>query len=355
MKLYCIITLTLLLLFSCGKSAEERGMYDKYDSLVDSSKPISFGENSEIYFFADTPNSSVVYGVLDSSLSRTVQLTVEERYFELINSPITEFENLKRYKNLIFCGTLSGRDEVSRHIRSVLDQELQNKVKQSGAELFLVKNHYVRDQLLIYLLADNPERLLLLAELQANQLFDILLERFELRQAYQVYQASVIDKKLFADLPFTIKIPQNYQLYSNDQAGRFLSFVFHGRHPSLDLPDKYVSVYYEEAVQNPVNPEWLQQKRMELANKYFEGDELLPGRQSFEQVKLGDYDALRMRGAWINKDIRGGIGGAFQTYAIWHEATQKVYLIDNIAYFPSGNKLPLLLELGMISASLQIK
>lgn len=356
MKRVPIFLIALLLaLFACKEKPRPSDSYTLYDNLVDRDKPIAFGENHDVYLFADPVRAAVAVDIIDSTLSRGEMLTIEEYYFNLIPATMKEFDELSKFKNLIFCGTLSGSDEVSKYIREDLDQELLAKVKASGAELFVVKNHYVRDQIMLYLVARDQSGLAALARLQAEQIFAMLLERYEHRLAYQAYQSKVIKDALFQDLPFSIRIPQTYQLFSNDVAGNFLSFVYQDKRPDRENPDKYISVHYERADANPISYDWLLAKRKFLANTYFKGDSIVEEKLSTAEVNFAGHDALRLRGAWINKDIRGGIGGAFQTFAFWHEPSKTVYVVDNIAYFPRGNKLPVLLELGIVSASLVVK
>jgi hypothetical protein len=345
----------LLLAAACKQSPAPQDTYTKYDDLFDRDKPIAFGDDRQVYIFADQKLAAEAIAAVDSSLTRTVLLTVEEPYCSLTPARMAEYDELSKFKNLIFCGILDGKDEVSKHLSQELDKPLLDEVKSSGAELFLVKNHHVRDQMILYLVASDYDALASLARLQSGQIFAMLLQRYKDRLGYQAYQSKVIEAKLFKDLPYTIQIPQVYRLFSNDKAGNFLSFFYQDDRPDRDNPDKYISIHYEQAKQNPVTPDWLLGKRRELADKYFKGDKVLEDKAGFEQVKFAGYDALRLRGAWVNQGIRGGIGGAFQTFAIWHAPTRTAIVVDNIVFFPRGDKLPVLLELEAVSASLKLK
>lgn len=354
-KSLLILIAVLLVLGACQRKEGAASVYHRYDQLVELSKPLAFGDDRDVYLFAGKENQARIGEILSASITRKVQLTAPEQYFYLLPTEGTKIKDFRTYKNLIYCGTMNGVDEVSNYLRGNLDKKLLQRVQTSGAELFVQKNITVRDQLLFFLLAKDAATLEQLATQRAGQVFDLLLERLGARLAYQAYTSAVIDNKLFAQLPYTIQIPQLYEIFSNDQENSFLSFVYKPRLPNRELPDKYISVHYEGMLQNLVTQDWLLAKRQELADQHFPGDKYLEEKVSVDSVRFAGHDALRLRGAWINKEMGGGVGGAFQTFAFWNAATQTVYVVDNIVYYPAGDKLPILLELGMLSESIAMK
>ena len=341
--------------FSCGRQGADASVYHQYDKVMDTSKPLSFGDDADVYLFAGEAVLPAVGETISASLTRKVQLTAEEQYFFVETGDEAQINDYLNYKNLILCGTLDGIDAVSNYMRGHLDKALLGKVQQSGAEFAVVKNALRRDQIFFYLLAKDAPSLRTLADQRSGQIFDLLLERYADRLGYQSYTNAVIDNKLFKNLPYTIQVPQLFDIFSNDKAGNFLSFVYKPRTQNRNKPDKYVSVHYEPMPQNQVTEQWLLAKRQSLADKHFTGDQYLQDRIAVEPVQFAGRDALRLRGAWVNPKLNGGVGGAFQTFAFWDAATQTAYVIDNIAFFPAGDKLPVLLELEVISRSLRLK
>ena len=362
-KYFYIILILILLLFSlfgCKKQEKsqepQKNFYTKYQNLIDPSKPIAFGDDNIIYIFAEDNNLKNVKNTLQTSLERTIQVIIEEPYFSTEFKDGSEINDFTNYKNLIYCGTLDGKDRVSTHITSTLAPDYINLVRKNGAEMFVVNNFYVRDQLIIYLVAKDAPTLKNLTKERSEQVFNYFLDRYKQRLAYQVYFNEVIADNYFDDWPFTIKIPVLYMVFKEDKPGHFLSFIYQPAKQDSKHPDKYVSVYYESMPENQISEDWIYRTRQMLGKKYLDGDEIYDKKYTTEKVKIAEYDGLKMYGHWINKKLSGGVGGAFQSFAFWDAKTKTAYLVDNIIYAPNITyKLPYLLELEMVSQSITIK
>jgi hypothetical protein len=349
-----VLVIIVLGFAACTKEQQEPNLYTKYDSQMDFSKPVAFGEDNNIFVFMGDDVRKQIGPVIDTSLLRKVRLTREEHYFSATPKKIAEIKDLITYKNLLFCGILDGNDDVSAYINASLASEYIAAARKSGGELFVVNNLKVRDQIILYLLAKDLPTLLTLAEERKDQIFDFYLQRYEQRLAYQVYRTPVIESKFFENRPFMIQIPAVYKLWKDEKKGRFLTFIQQPTAPTRTKPDKYVSVYYEPMTENKLTGQWLYDKRQELGKTYLGGDEIFSKEFTAEKTSIAGHQGLRIYGHWINKS-HGGFGGAFQTFAFWDQKTQKAYMVDTIVFFPDGDKLPTLLELGMIARTLVVR
>jgi hypothetical protein len=359
---YASLILLAALLFTiaaCKQESSTSNAYNRYDNVMNMEKPVAYGEDQDIYIFASKTLRESLSPVLDATLARKYVLTIEEQCFFPTYEDISEIEEYSKYKNLILCGVLGGDDAVSKYMLKNLDEGLVQAARESGGEIFVVNNLYVRDQIILYILAKDEASLEDLVNQRSSQIFDYFINKYKQRLAYQAYRSEVVEDRFFEDRPFSIKIPVLYRLFKDEKAEDaeeyFLSFIFQPANPNANLADKYVSVYHEPMPENEIDAQWLYNKRQELTAKYLDGDEILDDKYSVEETELAGYKALRMYGHWVNRELVGGVGGAFQTYAFWHDSTETAYLVDNIVYFPDGNKLPVLLELSMISESISVK
>ena len=356
MKRFAILILLCLIAFSfsCGKKqSAPSSRYTAFDKMLDYAKPLAFGDDRDVYVFASAKNWQMLELLLRSSIERKVRLVYEEAYFTLIKVDLKEVDKYLQYKNLLFVGDLTAKDDVTQYMLSSLSPSYPQRVQQSGGDLFTARNHNSRDQIVLYLLGKDKNSLSETARLQSENIFSLLLKRFGERQAYQAFRGKVIDVKFWEPYPFSLQIPDTFRLYSNDKTGRFLSFLYRARIPNREIPDKYISVYYEDMPENKVDADWLFNKRQELWQARFEGDTIKKENIRSEAFKFAGYQGFRISGPWENQKLI--IGGACQTMAFWHPGTKRAYLIDNSVFFPAGDKLAILLELHMISSTLKIK
>jgi hypothetical protein len=352
--IYALFFLMLLgLVSSCGKGAGDSSKYSFYESTVDTSKPPAWGSDEDIHILCDTETWKLAENFLRRSLERQVYVVVNEQYFHLIKADIREMDTISKYKNLLFMGDLKSRDAVSQHVRNTIPERMNQRVKNTGAEMFVAKNRWVKDQLIVYMVGSSRENLLRLLISQNNRLFNLFVNRYGERLAYQAYLTKVIPEEFFEPYPFSIKIPQSYRLFSDDKANRFLSFLYRMRSEAREYPDKYISIYYENMPADSLNLDWLIAKRRELAARYYDGDEFEVEKIRSERLSFGTYNAMRLLGPW--KNPKHDIGGGFQTFAFYDAAQKRAYLIDNVVYYPAGDKLPQLMELEKISVTFRTK
>jgi hypothetical protein len=348
-----LLAILVLVVSSCGKRERKSDKYSFYESVVDSSKPIAWGSDRDIYVFCDDSTWKLLQILLRKTLERETFIVINEKYFTLVKAEMKDIDKLLQYKNLLFIGDLKSKGAVSEHLRKSMLPRQSERVENSGGEMYVAKNRWVKDQLVVYMVGNNLENLLKLNILQANRMYDLFLNRLGERLAYQTYQTKLIPEDFFSDYPFTLKIPESYRLFSNDRANHFLSFLYRIRSESRDFPDKYISVYYEDVQTDSLKLEWLLEKRKQIALKYYDGDEFDPKMLRSEKLSFGKYQAWHIIGPW--KNMKHDIGGGFQSFAFYDAQQKRAYLIDNAVYFPAGDKLPELLEMQKISSTFKVK
>ncbi len=353
MRRYLLFLLSLLLLVGCSKPKAENERYTMFDKIIDHAKPLAMGDDRDVHVFCDPANWKALEPFVRSGIEREVPIVYPEKYFNLILTDVAEANTLAKYKNIVYIGDLESTAPVSTYMRSVLAKDFITRVQQSGGDLFVSRNHSSRDQIILFLLAKDALSLSKIGAVQADPIFSILLQRFAERQGYYAYQGKVLPSSFFDNYPYSIQIPDTYRIFSNDKQGRFLSFLYRAKMQNREIPDKYVSVYYEAMPENKLDINWVLNKRKELGQKYFEGDEFDAQLIRKEPFKFGKYEGYRLLGAW--KNMKLAIGGGFQSFAFWDADTKTAYLIDNIVYFPAGDKLPILVELYTISNSFKVK
>ncbi|GAB1467684.1 hypothetical protein MASR2M64_03660 [Candidatus Cloacimonadota bacterium] len=353
MRNVLILGLCLLALAGCFKQKTPTDRYTVFDKLIDHAKPLAMGDDRDVYVYCDPANWKTLEPFIRSGIEREVPIVYPEKYFNLILSDVKEADAMTKYKNILYIGDLESSAPVSVYMKRVLSPEFITRVQGSGGDLFIAKNHSSKDQIVLFLLGKDALTLGKIGAIQADPIFNMLIKRFAERQGYYAYQGKVLPASFFEPYPFSLQIPDTYRIFSNDSKGNFLSFLYRAKMQNREIPDKYVSVYYESMPEDKLDMDWLISKRKEIGIKHFEGDEFDADLIRKEPFNFGKYKGYRLLGAW--KNMKLAIGGGFQSFAFWDEQSKTAYIIDNIVYFPAGDKLPILVELYTISNSFKVK
>jgi hypothetical protein len=347
------IIILLLLVFVIIGCSKQTNKYSKFNDLIDNRKPISWGQDQVIYVFADEPVWKYAETPLRDTLERLRFTNINESYFEIRRADIKNIDQFFRFRNLIFLGNIDSNLPVATFLKSTLPKKKLDEVKRNKVALYKDQNRWANDQQVLYIEADNLTNLLKVTIQQEETVFQVFYQRLLYRTAYKVYQMPVLNGSYFEGFPFTLQIPEQYQVYKKDIPGNFISFIYRDLHETDETPDKYISVYYEKMKSNQVTQEWLMKKRSEFAQKYYEGDEFKKEDINISQIKFDNKDAWEIYGRWQNQKYK--IGGAFQSIAFWDGTKKTAFIIDSSVFYPAGEKLTYLLELGAISNSFKAK
>jgi hypothetical protein len=218
-----------------------------------------------------------------------------------------------------------------------------DSVRQRGASMFMNLNPWANDQLVMFFIGDNTHNLRNFMLENNDVYFQIFKDRFVARAHFQSQRVKGLRESFFHGLPFTIYIPETYRVFRRDLENNFISFIWRSRNDQTHNPDLYISIYWESADENPLDDDWLTNKRAEIAWKYHDEDEFDADMVKRGKMDFAGREAWFVSGAWQNR--KHFMGGAFRTFAFWDEELQTVYMIDTSIYFPAGYKLRHLLEL----------
>ncbi|MDD3050976.1 MAG: DUF4837 family protein [Candidatus Cloacimonetes bacterium] len=341
-----IILLSVIVLFSCGEGSKRKHNPDSGD--MDYSKPMAWGHQQKINAFAENGDWKSCESLLRNSLERFEFTTENEQYFFLERADFKAIEQFHKYKNLIFLAALDSRGELAGFVKERLTKETSDSINESGVAIFAENNLWANDQIVVFIIAENSESLNKLIMLQSNEIFEQFYKKLVQRMNRQVYKRKVRTAESFRNLPWSMKIPENYVVFRNDSSNRFISFLARMNQSS----DRYLAVYYEKMAENEVDKEWLVKTRKRIGEQYYEGDDFNDDHVRYKLTEIAGITAYSVMGRWQN--YKHAIGGTFQAFAFYDEASKTAYLIDNSVYFPEGYKLDSLIELEVISQTFKI-
>lgn len=349
MKYKIKLLVILALLFSIGCKGKTEQQYKPTGRRVDHKKPLAWGHGQTIYVFADDRVWKYAEKPLKDSIERFFYTTENETMFELKRADYKAMDQFYRFKNLIFLGHLESKEEVSSFIKERLTETALAGIDENGAGMYLMHNLWANDQLVVFIMGQTEEKLLRYNIIQAEDTFQSFREVLFQRTRSKIYGLEVYPDSFFKKQPWLIKIPKSYIVYKEDSEHRYLSFLSRKK----DNADKYVTVYYEKMEENNVNLAWAVKTREKLAWDVYDEDEIVKEDTRSELTDFKGRKAIKISGKWQNKKY--AVGGAFQTFAFYDQQSKKAFFVDNSVFFPEGYKLSSLIELEIISRTIELK
>ncbi len=346
MKKSALLFIIFLTIFGCGKTSSNNSNRNK----IDYSKPLSWGQKQTIYVFASNHIWKYAQTPLKKSLARNVFTSQNENYFDVKRADISDISQFYKYKNLIFLVNVAAQDSVSNYIKSRLNPAIIEDVKKKSVGLFAKNDLWARDQQVVILMGNNERNLLKLNILQSEKIFNVFKKKLIDREATNILGIKTLPDSTFAKFPFKLKIPKIFFIYKNKPEEHYISFI---KRIVKDGYDRYITVYYEKMAKDSVNADWLIKTRKKLAWKVYDQDEFSKDDIRIQKSKINQRDGWKIIGRWQNKKYY--IGGAFQAFAFYDEKSQTAVIVDNSIYFPAGYKLTGLIQLQIISNTIEMK
>lgn len=333
--------LTIIVLVGCGGSQS-----DDASRKTDLRKPISWGQSEFIFTFTDDFIwNSVEYGIV-RSLEREFLTTHNEKLFTVRLIPISEIQNNYRFANLLFFCDASSDTPTSKYVKEILPKQVSALSDSMPSNMLIANDLWAQDQIVVFLIGKDMESLLNCTAQQLNTIFEIFQEKEYERIHKAVYRPGLNEEEINyqkQNYPWHIKLPKHYIVFRRDDANNFVSYLLRVQ----DHPDRFLAVYWEEMPENKLNKEWLWEKRLEIGKTYYEGDTFSSQDVMQSKTEFLGYDAFKLSGRWQNPDYF--IGGTFTSFAFYEPVQKIAYLIDNMVYYPQGDKLRAMMGLEVIS------
>ncbi len=346
-KIKWLSLLMLILLTACGGGDKSRSHTPSWGG-VDHRKPLAWGHEQTIYVFADNHAWNRVESQLRSSIERYYFTTENETYFDLKRADFKNIDQFFRFKNLIFFAHLDSEQEVSRYVKDRLTANAIESVEENRVGMFTRSNLWANDQAVIFLMGDDLNSMHQYASIQRESMFEYFKERLFSRMEGRIYGYDVYPSSFFSNYPWSIKMPENYVVYKRADDDNFISFLARRK----DNPDRYLSVYYEPVSENEFGLNWVVKTRERIAWAYYDEDEFTKDDTRSMSIDFEGREAVFLAGRWQNR--KHAVGGAFSSYAFYDSENEMAYFIDNSVFYPQGFKLPALIELEIISRTIEI-
>jgi len=286
-----------------------------------------WGDDANIQVLADSTHWIATESILRSTFEKPIVTPQDETIFTLIKGDVTKF---KRFKNILFVGTLDGEGEISTIIKNSLSSEAKQKVLE-GEYVFIQKEKWATSQLIMFLIATDINQLQQkIAENKYSifNLYDSYWNEVVTKQMFIKGEQFDVEKYLLNTYAWMVKVQYEYEIFIENKKNNFVML-------RRQLPERWFFIHWiEDANPDTLTKEWCIKTRDMLGNKFYEGDQL---EQKFVQPKCEEVDflgrrAYRIEGLWRNDEKRAG--GPVINYSFYDEKSRRIYMLDYAIFSP---------------------
>lgn len=302
-------------------------------------KKAATGKEDEIIVFCDRSDWSELEVILNSTFGKQIATPNSEILFTLIRKDLVDFEKFKRRKNILVIGRIDSTNTVANYLNSIKNSlhKQENLEKNS----FLIKKYdlWSYNQVIVFIGAKEISSLQNLLMSEKNNLLFAFQRMSDKRVADLIQleksQQSFLQKKYLEKYGWRLNILPEFVEAVDDPQG---NFVWLRRSPNTDNENWVFAHWIENANQNNLKKEFVNQIRNMLTKKYIRSTNdsfyvtIVNNSTNQTQILFNNYPAILTQGLWQMSD--GSMMGPFINYAFYDTRSQRIYFLDGSVFSP---------------------
>ncbi len=309
----------------------------------------SVGIEGSAIVVADPADQAVVQPHFDRTLGAIRDTPQPEPRFNLTWITSEELLNNTLTPIIFMTAALNGSGPTAEYVRSMLSPDVIKGVESRDYMIFKRENPWAKPQLLMILVGRNSAELAENVATWADTLLKWSVEFERARITEQLFDKAEqidIEEQMTAKYGFKIRVQRDYAIAQENEDQNFVRFIRH-------FPDRWVAVAWGDIdADSSLTADFIINRRAEIGLAYLDPVEIYRDRCQSEDTRLGDADAILVRGIWSTIDPTGG--GPFFTYGMVDRERGKYYLVDCVAFAPGERKMSLLWQLDAIAQTFQM-
>ncbi len=314
-----------------------------------STKGKSFGEDDEVYVFADSADWVQYRGPLNSIFGQYIQTPIMEREFILIWKPFDKFRQYQNFKNIFILGRLNSQDPVSLNVRNLLNPEIIEGVKK-GQYFYIPKNNvWAENQYVLIFVAnsvnDMVQKIYDLGDLSYNDFTRYFYKRLR-QEMFKRMEQKDLEKYIADHFPFTMRIQHDYFIANENLEN---NYVWIRRFD----PDRSILIHWQPyAGEFQLTSRWVIDERNRLAKEVFSGDVVVEEETKAYVTQFKRWNSIKLEGTWKNDSLM--VGGPFRNFTFVDSTTQRLYMLDYYVQAIGKRKVPFLQQLKVIVYTFEV-
>ncbi len=295
----------------------------------------AFGETDDLVIIIDAPPGSELRAELSDVFEAVDTWLVREPAFDVSFATPGRLGDYTSWRNILFCGVWD-EGEVGEVVRS----RVPGVPLTDEASFTTATDIWAGRQVVAALMAGSEEELVAYLQAEGANIRSELM--FDVRERLvtalcQDSRSSGRGGALEERFGWTICVPEDYELDTGAERDGFIRF-------DRRQPDRYLFVSWRSGAARDVTRDYATTERDRLCSLYHNGDTVQDRRPVLaDTVQLAGMPALRLRGWWGNRELKGG--GPFVSYCLHVPEEDRVYFLDASLFAPGQDKTPLMRHL----------
>lgn len=260
-----------------------------------------------------------------------------------------ELESIKKNKNLIIAATIDDSSNVGRFVRALLDDQVEERVRQGESFAFPLEDQWYRNQWAIILTSTSDSALAENIRNTKESLVESLMDKELTRWQYEIYERGeniALEDSIWKNHGWKIRIQHDWQknIDTSYVANGSLNHLITMRRPLPDN-DRWFWAWWKDSVKTAdfIDPEWINAKRDSLMEKWIRGTRdssyvTTEYRRPVETdtLRIDGHLAFETLGTW--RMTNDAMGGPFANMTIYDEETDRLFILEFGQFAPRYNK-----------------
>ena len=260
-----------------------------------------------------------------------------------------ELEAIKKNKNVIIASTIDDSSNVGRFVRALLDDRVEERVREGESFAFPLQDQWYRNQWAIILTAPSDSALAENIRNTGESLVSSLMQKEFDRWQYEIYDRGeniALEDSLWQNHGWQIRIQHDWikNIDTSYVANGSLNHLITMRRPLPDN-DRWFWAWWQDSVETAdfVDADWINAKRDSLMEKWIRGTRdssyvTTEYRRPVETdtLRVDDHLAFETLGTW--RMTHDAMGGPFANMTIYDDETDRLFILEFGQFAPRYNK-----------------
>jgi len=310
--------------------------------------PEGMGSNHEIVVIADSLERELFEKQLRYIFEKQVRTPQIERVFTLEFQKPKDFDFYRQWKNLLLLSPLHSQGQAAQLIKSLLTSRALNMVENDSAYMFVKKDVWAKEQVLLLLTAKDNQTLNRKLQVHASEIFELMERCLDQKIEAWLYAKGWqqrVEKQLWERFGWSIRLPTGYRI---ERQSADSSFVWIRKRN----PDRWLFVHWESLqkgakVSETTEKEFWARRRNQICQLCYHGDRVVLPLTEVSRTTFGAREAVRLDGLWENREKLAG--GPFRTWFFADSPSARSFMVDIALCAPAFDKEPYLRHLEIIA------